>query len=76
MRDYRAIAERLIKNRRWYRVRAKVRHELESAYQDGLRDAATEVTANSSALSERILVLGKEGTRPPVLPNAGQWTAH
>ena len=75
MRDYRAIAEMLIKNRRWYRVRAKVRLALESAYQDGLNAAAVEVTASSTELSERIRDLGKEAGRPTA-PRPGQWIAH
>ena len=68
MRDYQGIANLLIKNRRWWRVRKKVRQALERAYQDGLNDAIDKVTASASELSDSIRGLGREGTRPALPP--------
>lgn len=69
MRNFAQIAERLIKNARWWRVRTKVRGALEDAYKDGLNDAASEFAAASEEIEERMRALGERSDRPvPRLP--------
>lgn len=80
MRDFRAIAEMLIKRRRECHVRGKVRRALESAYQngyrDGLADAATEIATNSQELIERVRTLDRDDSDRPAAPQPAPWASH
>lgn len=54
MRDFTRIAEDLIKNRRWWRVRKKVGRALNEAYKAGRNDAADQYLIASQNIAERM----------------------